>query len=121
MNNASRKPILNVNFYRTDSGKEPVRDWLNSLTREEKKIIGEDIKTAQFGWPIGMPLIRSLGQGLYEVRSNLANRVSRVIFSVESGRMILLHGFIKKDQKTPQKDLGLALKRNAKLKGGDRS
>jgi phage-related protein len=120
MDSANREPILNVNFYKTDSGKEPVRDWLNSLSREEKKIIGEDIKTAQFGWPIGMPLIRTLGQGLYEVRSNLVNRISRVIFSVESGRMILLHGFIKKDQKTPKKDFQLSLKRHTKVKGVDR-
>jgi phage-related protein len=119
MSGLNRRPILNVNFYRSDSGREPVREWLNSLTKEEKRIIGEDIKTAQFGWPIGMPLIKALGQGLYEVRSNLGNRISRVIFFVESGRMILLHGFIKKDQKIHMKDLEVALKRYAKVKSGD--
>jgi phage-related protein len=119
VNEEKREPILDVNFYRSDSGKEPVRDWLKSLSREDKKIIGEDIKTAQFGWPIGMPLIRSLGKGIFEVRSTLDNRISRVIFTVRYKRMILLHGFIKKDQKTPKSDLELALKRFLKLKGGD--
>jgi len=103
----------------SDSGKEPVRDWLKSLSNEDKKVIGEDIKTAQFGWPIGMPLIRPLGKGLYEVRSTLRNRIARVIFTVENKRMILLHGFIKKDQKTPKMDLDLALKRFSNLKSGD--
>jgi len=119
MNEEKRAPILDVNFYRTDSGKEPVREWLKSLPSEDKKIIGEDIKTAQFGWPVGMPLIRPLGKGLYEVRSTLINRIARVIFSVENKRMILLHGFIKKDQKTPKNDLELALKRLSNVKGGD--
>lgn len=119
MNVQKREPILSVNFYRSDSGKEAVREWLKSLSREDKKIIGEDIKTAQFGWPIGMPLIKALGKGLYEVRSTLKNKIARVIFTVESGRMILLHGFIKKDQKTPKKDLELASKRLSRVKGGD--
>ena len=119
MRRQKREPILNVNFYRSDSGKEPVRNWLKSLSREDKNIIGESIKTAQFGWPVGMPLIRALGEGLYEVRSTLTDRIARVIFTVEGGRMILLHGFIKKDQKTPKKDLELALKRLSKVKGGD--
>jgi phage-related protein len=118
MSEEKREPILSVNFYRSDSGKEPVRNWLKSLSREDKKIIGEDIKTAQFGWPIGMPLIRPLGKGIYEVRSTLKNNIARVIFTVENKRMILLHGFIKKDQKTPKNDLELALKRLAKIKGG---
>lgn len=119
MKEKKRGPILDINFYKSGSGKEPVRDWLKSLTKEDKKIIGEDIKTAQFGWPIGMPLIKALGKGIYEVRSSLKNRISRVIFTVECGRMILLHGFIKKDQKTPKKDLALALKRLSNVKDGD--
>jgi phage-related protein len=119
MNEEKRDPILDVNFYRSDSGKEPVREWLKSLPREDKKIIGENIKTAQFGWPVGMPLIRPLGKGLYEVRSTLINRIARVIFAVENKRMILLHGFIKKDQKTPKSDLELALKRLSNVKGGN--
>ena len=107
MNPIQKTPILNVNFYRSDSGKEPVRDWLKSLSKEEKKKIGEDIKIAQFSWPMGMPLIKMLRKGLYEIRSSLGNKISRVIFTVEDRRMILLHGFIKKSQKTPLKDLEL--------------
>lgn len=116
MNRIEKEPVLHVNFYRTESGKEPVRDWLKSLTKEDKKKIGEDIKTVQFSWPQGMPLIRSLGKELYEVRSSSINRISRVIFTVEDRRMILLHGFIKKSQKTPLKDLEIARKRLATLK-----
>lgn len=106
---------LKVTFYRTDSGGEPVREWLKSMSLEERKIIGEDIKTVQFGWPLGMPLVRSLGSGLWEVRSNLSNRIARVIFTTKEGHMILLHGFIKKSQKTPKDDLELAQSRAAKL------
>jgi len=102
---------LRVVFYRTESGTEPVRDWLKALSREEKKIIGQDIKTVQFGWPLGMPLVRKLDRDLWEVRSHLPNRIARVIFTVSDGVMVLLHGFIKKSQKTPTNDLVLAKKR----------
>ena len=102
---------LKVKFYATLSGREPVREWLRSLPREERKIIGDDIKTAQFGWPLGMPLIRKLEKNLWEVRSNLGNRIARTIFTVEGNLMVLLHGFIKKSQKTPQKELLIAQKR----------
>lgn len=106
---------LDVVFYRETSGREPVREWLRSLDREAKKTIGEDIKTVQFGWPLGMPLVRSLGHGLWEVRSNLPNRIARVIFVTAKGRMILLHGFIKKTRATPKEDIELARKRATKL------
>ena len=100
---------LNICFYRTNNGSEPVRNWLRKLEREEKKVIGEDIKTIQFGWPLGMPLVRGLGDGLWEVRSNLHNgKIARVIFFIESATLILVHGFIKKTQKIPLKDLALA-------------
>lgn len=102
---------LNVVFYRTLSGNEPVREWLQSLIREEKKIIGEDIKTVQFGWPLGMPLIRKIESDIWKVRSNLKNRISRVLFTVINDNMVLLHGFIKKSQKTPKEDISLARKR----------
>jgi len=101
-------PIFSVAFFRTACGNEPVREWLKSLPREERRIIGEDIKTVQFGWPLGMPLVRKLDKGLWEVRSRLPNRIARVIFTAGQNRMILLHGFIKKSQKTSQEDLGLA-------------
>jgi len=102
------EPILSVAFFRTASGNEPVREWLKSLPRAERRAIGEDIKTVQFGWPLGMPLVRKLEKGLWEVRSRLRDRIARVIFTTGERRMILLHGFIKKSQKTPQEDLELA-------------
>jgi phage-related protein len=102
------EPILTVAFFRTASGNEPVREWLKSLPREDRRIIGEDLKTVQFGWPLGMPLVHKLDKGLWEVRSRLPDRLARVIFTAGEGRMILLHGFIKKSQKTPREDLELA-------------
>jgi phage-related protein len=99
-------------FFRTEAVGEPVRDWLKSLASpEDRKRIGEDIKTVEFGWP-GMPVCRPMGDALYEVRSKLAqNRIARVIFYIDrKGRMILLHGFIKKTQQTPDEDLDRAKK-----------
>lgn len=99
-------------FYQLPSGREPVREWLKALGSEDRKIIGEDIKDVEFSWPTGMPLVRSLGKGLWEVRSDLTQgRIARVLFCVQHGRMVLLHGFIKKTQKTPDTDLELALQR----------
>ena len=108
--------ILSVAFFRTATGHEPVREWLRSLPREERRILGEDIKTVQFGWPLGMPLVRKLDKGLWEVRSRLSGRIARVLFTTGESRMILLHGFIKKSQKTPQDDLELAKTRLRLLK-----
>lgn len=103
---------LPARFYRTDSGREPVREWLKNLDLADRKVIGEDIKDAEFSWPIGMPLVRSLGGGLWEVRSSLPHgRIARVLFCVAGQQMVLLHGFIKKTQKTPKPDIDLALKR----------
>ncbi len=108
---SSNKPILDVVFYKTEAGNEPVREWLKSLPREDRRIIGEDIKTAQYGWPLGMPLIRKIGRGLWEVRSNVSSGIARVFFTVKDSLMILLHGFVKKSQKTPQNELGTAHRR----------
>mgnify|MGYP001584730764 CR=1 FL=1 len=89
-----------------------MREWLKGLDREDRKVVGEDIKDVEFSWPIGMPLVRSLGRELWEVRSRLSRgRIARVLFCVERQRMVLLHGFIKKTQKTPRHDIDLALKR----------
>ena len=85
-----------------------MREWIKSLPRGERRLLGEDIKTVQFGWPLGMPLVRKLDKGLWEVRSRLSGRITRVLFTTGKGRMILLHGFIKKSQKTPREDLELA-------------
>ncbi len=104
-----RLPAL---FYRSDTGREPVREWLKSLDQEDRKIIGEDVKDVEFSWPIGMPLVRSLGNRLWEVRSNITHgRIARIIFCVVDDQMVLLHGFVKKTQKTPKSDIDLALKR----------
>ena len=108
---------LQAAFFRTEYGNEPVREWLKLLSREDKRIIGEDIKTVQFGWPLGMPVVRKIGPGLWEVRSRLVDRIARVLFTVETSRMILLHGFIKKSDKTPLDDLNLARRRLAQLRG----
>jgi phage-related protein len=110
MNDGLKK--LPAIFYRTAGGTEPVRDWLKRLDQADRLTIGHDIGDAEYGWPIGMPLCRSLGGGLWEVRSNLPRgRVARVIFCVSVGKMVLLHGFEKKTQKTPHQDLELARKR----------
>ncbi len=104
-------------FYELPSGREPVREWLKALSEEDRKIIGEDLKFVEFGWPIGMPLCRSLGGGLWEVRSQLTQgRISRVLFCIHNGRMVLLHAFIKKTQKTSDADLALALKRKKEIR-----
>jgi phage-related protein len=106
------RPILPVVFYRTPAGGEPVRDWLQSLSKEDRKILGADLFRVQEAWPIGMPVCRSLGSGLWEVRSDLeSNRIARVLFFVHEGQVGVVHGFIKKSQKTPAADLGLARKR----------
>ena len=106
---------MEVAFYRTDSGSEPVRDWLKGLAKAEKRIIGGDIKTVQYGWPLGMPVVRKLEQGLWEIRSRLDKRIARVLFTVQDNRMILLHGFIKKSQKIAKADLVLARQRKTRL------
>ncbi len=108
-------PILFVCFFQTEAGSEPVRDWLKALHAQDRKSIGEDIKTVQFGWPLGMPLVRKMGKGLWEVRIHLENRIARVLFTVQDGTMVLLHGFIKKSQTTPQDDLALAKTRLRQL------
>lgn len=99
-------------FYQLPSGREPVREWLKALDEADRKIIGEDIKDVEFSWPIGMPLVRPLGNGLWEVRSEITQgRIARVIFCISEQYMVLLHGFVKKTQKTPAADLDLARKR----------
>lgn len=108
----SDKKTLRAKFFRQDSGKEPVRDWLLSLTVVERRLIGFDIQTAELGWPIGMPLCRPMGGGLWKIRTNLPDtKIARVFFCAFGGDMVLLHGFIKKSEKTPKIELDLAQKR----------
>ncbi len=105
---------LPAKFFRSAGGTEPVKDWLKTLEREDCRIIGSDIKDVEFSFPIGLPLCRQLSgyKDLWEVRSKLTNgKIARVIFYISNGEMILLHGFIKKSQKTPKNEIDLALKR----------
>jgi phage-related protein len=106
---------VSVRFFALVSGREPVRDWLLSLRPEERKIIGDDIRTMQFGWPVGMPLVRKLDAGLWEVRITLPSGIARVFFTMIENEAILLHGFIKKSQKTPLGELETARKRKRTL------
>jgi phage-related protein len=109
---ADRLTEIPVVFYRTAGGGEPVRDWLRNLSAEDRRTIGADLATVQVGWPIGMPLCRSLGAGPWEVRSHLSsNRTARLVFFVTEGRVGVLHGFIKKTQKTPPAEIAVAQKR----------
>lgn len=107
--------ILGVKFFRSEAGNEPVREWLTDLPKEARRLIGEDIKTVQYGWPIGMPVVRKLEEGLWEVRTTLGDTIARVVFTVFNGQMVLLHGFIKKSQKMPSVDLKTAKQRKAKI------
>ena len=110
--------VLTVRFYKSPAGNEPVRDWLKLLTAEEKKVIGEDIKAVEYTWPVGYPLITKLDKDLWEVRTNLPNGISRVFFTIWERYMVLLHGIIKKTQKTPQQDLDTAKKRRDRVLSG---
>jgi phage-related protein len=93
-------------------GKEPALEWLRSLDRGERRAIGMDLMRVQFGWPIGMPLVRSLRNGLWEVRSTLpSQRIARLILCFHQGSLVVLHGFIKKTRKTSAEDLALARRR----------
>lgn len=106
-------------FYRTTHGNEPVRDWLLGLGKEDRKAIGVDIQTVEFGWPVGMPVCRPMKDGLFEVRTNLEHgRISRVLFCFHDEKIVLLHGFIKKSQQTPKPDLDLAKNRKKEVSNG---
>ena len=120
MNEPARKiPIV---LYRTRAGVEVVRNWLRDLDDEDRNIVGQDLMRVQFRWPVGMPLCRPLGDGLWEVRSNLTgnriarNRIARVFFCFTVDRILALHGIIKKIQATPAADLELARKRKREFR-----
>jgi phage-related protein len=115
MNKPSKKTIPAA-FYSTETGAEPVREWLKDLDAEDRRIIGTDIKTVEFGWPVGMPVSRPMGNGLFEVRSTITGkRIARILFCIHEGNMVLLHGFVKKTKKTPDTDLATALKRKKEV------
>ena len=107
---------ISVLFFRLDSGREPVREWLRDMRPEHRKAIGEDIKTLQFGWPVGMPLARKMDDGLWELRSSLSSGIARTFFTVYERQIVLLHGFVKTSRKTPPKELAIAKRRRNKLR-----
>jgi phage-related protein len=101
-----------VVFYRTPAGTEVVRNWLRNLIEDDRNAIGQDLMRVQYRWPVGMPLCRPMSDGLWELRSDLpSDRIARMLFSIQEGKILVLHGFIKKTQKTPDNDLTLARKR----------
>jgi phage-related protein len=104
-------PKLDAVFFSSAMGREPVREWLLSLTRDERRIIGSDIAYVQWKWPLGRPRVDHLHGGVWEVRSNLGSRIARVLFAVAGGEIVLLNGFIKKSQRTPSSEIALALAR----------
>lgn len=107
---------LEVVFYRSRAGAEPVLDWLRELSSEDRRTLGRDLRLVEMGWPVGMPLCKPLGGGLWEVRSRLSSsRIARVIFCASQGDMVLLHAFIKKTQKTPQSEMDLARARQKEV------
>jgi len=106
-------PVL---FYRTAEGREPVREFLKALPREDRQEVGADLYTLQSEWPIGMPLVRAMGKGLWELRSDLGERIARVLFCFHNQQIVVLHAFIKKTQATPARELDLAAKRMKEVK-----
>ena len=103
-------------FYRTRRGNEPVRDWVRGLDPPDRLAVGQDLMRAQWRWPVGMPLCRAIGHGLFEIRTELpSRRIARVLFCVDEGVLVALHAFIKKTQRTPDADLALARKRQKDL------
>lgn len=113
----SKIPLV---FYSTASGKEPVRDWLKELEETDRRIVGLDLMKVQYAWPVGMPLCRNLGDGLWEVRSDLSDgKIARVLFCFHGKRLYALHGFIKKTQKAPKNELHFALKRKKEVEHGE--
>ena len=106
---------LRVVFFKTDAGNEPVREWLKGLPREDRKTVGADILTVQYAWPVGKPLVDNLGDGLWEVRSRLSNRIARTLFAIVDQEIVLLHGFIKKQRRTPPDELELAKRKKQYL------
>jgi len=109
------RPIPVV-FFRLDSGRESVREWLKDMNRTNRKSVGEDIMTLQFGWPVGMPLARKVDDGLWEIRSHVSSGIARTFFTIFKRKIVLLHGFIKKSQKTPSNELATAKRRLTKLR-----
>jgi phage-related protein len=112
---SAQRPRLGCTFYKTEGGEEPVRSWLKDLPDPASNVIGRDLASIQWRWPVSMPLVGNLGDGLWEVRSTVGKVEYRVIFSVDDGEMYLLNGFQKSTRKTPDHERTLALKRKRTL------
>lgn len=107
---------LKVFFYKSSTGKEPVRDFIKGMSKKDKAILGEDIKTVECGWPIGMPVCKPMGNKLFEIRSTNSQSLQvRILSTIKEDEMILLHAFVKKSQKTPKKELEIAYKRKSEV------
>ena len=106
---------INAEFFQSDRSREPVREFLRAIPKDDRKVIGEDIRVVEYGWPIGMPTCDRLGKKLYEVKSTAGKREYRILFSVYGSRMVLFHAFVKKTQKTPAREINLALDRRREL------
>lgn len=103
---------ITVKFYKQSANQEPVKQWLLKLKSDDKRIIGKDLQTIEYGWPMGMPLVRKMNSNLWEVRSNISDgRIARIFFTIKESDLVLLHGFIKKSQTTPKNELSIAQKR----------
>jgi len=113
-------PTLSVHFYKNAAAVEPVADWLRGMERDARKAIGEDLKTVEFGWPLGMPLVRKLDAGLWEVRSHIPDGIARIFFTTVDSKMVLLHALIKKSEKTPRDALALAKIRRDEVRNANR-
>lgn len=111
-----KSPYIIVFFEEIGSGKEPVRDWIKNLTKRDMKIVGHDLMVLQYNWPLGMPLVKNLGKGLWELRTTLTNRIARILFVQKKDKIILLHAFIKKTQKTPDNEIEIAHRRLKEIK-----
>lgn len=115
----NKQYLHKVRFYRTASGREPVREWLKQLDPVSRKRIGEDLYTLQLGWPVGMPLARKLTKNLWELRSHVPNGIVRIIFTEKNRELLLLHGFSKKSQKLAKNEMTLANRRLEKIETGE--
>ena len=113
---ASVPRVLTISFYQAPGGAEPVVAWLRALDRNSRKSIGSDLKTVEFGWPVGMPLVRKLGAGLWELRSHVPGGITRIFFTVVGVLMVLLHAITKKSDKIPKSDLAIAKARRDEVK-----
>ena len=112
-----RSKILTAKFYAADSGAMPVRDWLLSLTQKDRIEIGSDIANIEYNWPVGPPQCKPLENGIFEVRSHISDgKIARTLFFIDQDKLFLLHGFIKKTQKTPRREIEIAQKRKRKIK-----